>query len=64
MISIGFLRLPNSQEAPVHSEIWHLWNVVLPRRTIAGRLAWGAVWRRRDGRRWIYKQYVSGHHHA
>ncbi|MEH2512122.1 hypothetical protein V1291_003476 [Nitrobacteraceae bacterium AZCC 1564] len=64
MISIGFIRFLNSQKEPVSSEIWHLWRVALPRRTITGRLAWGRVWRRRDGRHWIYKQYLSRHHHA
>lgn len=38
-------------------EVWHLRKVIFPRRTITGRLAWGQVWRRLDGRRWIYKQY-------
>jgi hypothetical protein len=60
MISVGdhFVRLLNSQTPPVHDAIWHPWHVVIPRRTITGRLAWGVVWRRRDGPRWIYKQYI------
>jgi hypothetical protein len=56
MISIDLIRFLNSQRVPEDSEVWHLWNVVIPRRTITGRLAWGVVWRRRDGRHWIYKQ--------
>jgi hypothetical protein len=38
---------------------WNLWTVIIPRRSIAGRLVWGMVWRRSDGRRWIYKQFVE-----
>ena len=36
--------------------LWHAWTVIIPRRTITGRLARGKVWRRWDGRRWIYKR--------
>ncbi len=64
MISVGFTRFLNSQKVPAQSELWHPWNVMIPRRTITGRLVWGTVWRRRDGRHWIYKQYLSRHHHA
>jgi ribosomal protein L35AE/L33A len=35
---------------------WHVWTVIVPRRTINGRLTWGRVWRRHDGRGWIYKK--------
>jgi hypothetical protein len=41
------------------TEVWHLWTVFIPRRTITGRLAYGKVWRRHDGRRWIYKRFVE-----
>jgi hypothetical protein len=44
---------------PVWAEVWHIWNVILPRRSITGRLVHGRVWRRRDRRRWIYKQFVE-----
>ena len=37
--------------------VWHVVNVIIPRRSITGRLLWGTVLRRRDGRRWIYKKY-------
>ena len=40
-------------------ECWHLWTVILPRRSITGRLVRGRVWRRRDGRRWQYKKFVE-----
>ncbi|MDI1262125.1 MAG: hypothetical protein PS018_02565 [bacterium] len=45
------------------SEVWHLWRVVIPRRSITGRLLVGQVWRRRDGRRWIYKRFVAPGQH-
>ncbi|WP_369810037.1 hypothetical protein [Bradyrhizobium sediminis] len=44
---------------PAWAEVWHLWNVVMPRRSITGRLLTGRVWRRHDGRRWIYKKFTE-----
>lgn len=44
---------------PAWAEAWHLWNVIIPRRSITGRLISGRVWRRHDGRRWIYKKYIE-----
>ena len=41
------------------ADTWHLWTVMMPRRSITGRLLWGKVWRRHDGRRWIYKKFVE-----
>jgi len=41
------------------ADTWHLWTVVVPRRSITGRLLWGKVWRRHDGRHWIYKKFVE-----
>lgn len=41
------------------ADTWHLWTVMFPRRSITGRLLWGKVWRRHDGRRWIYKKFVE-----
>jgi len=40
-------------------DVWHIWNVIVPRRSITGRLVFGRVWRRHDGRRWIYKKFVE-----
>jgi hypothetical protein len=40
-------------------QVWHIWTVLIPRRSITGRLVWGTVWRRRDSGRWIYKQYIE-----
>jgi hypothetical protein len=42
---------------PAMARAWHLWTVIVPRRTITGRLVRGQVWRRRDGRRWLYKKF-------
>jgi hypothetical protein len=33
--------------------------VFFPRRSITGKLVRGRVWRRHDGRRWIYKRFVE-----
>jgi hypothetical protein len=40
-------------------EVWHLWTVFIPRRSITGKLVLGLVWRRHNGRRWIYKEFVE-----
>jgi hypothetical protein len=40
-------------------ELWHVWFVLMPRRSITGKLVRGKVWRRRDGRRWIYKRFIA-----
>ena len=44
---------------PEWAETWHLWKVLIPRRSITGRMVHGQVWRRHDGRRWIYKKFVE-----
>jgi hypothetical protein len=41
------------------AEIWHLWTVIMPRRSINGQLVFGKVWRRHDGRQWIYKKFTE-----
>ncbi len=41
------------------TEIWHLWTVIVPRRSINGQLVVGKVWRRHDGRDWIYKKFTE-----
>ena len=35
--------------------VWHRWTLIAPRRSIAGRIVWGKVWRRWDGQMWLYK---------
>ena len=47
---------------PAWAEVWHLWTVIVPRRSITGRLLYGKVWRRHDGRHWIYKKFVEFDH--
>lgn len=41
------------------ADIWHLWTVIMPRRSINGQLVYGKVWRRHDGRDWIYKKFTE-----
>jgi hypothetical protein len=41
------------------AEIWHLWTVIVPRRSINGQLVYGKVWRRHDGRHWIYRKFTE-----
>ena len=38
-----------------HRSRWHLWKVIIPRRSISGKLVSGQVWRRRQGTKWAYK---------
>jgi hypothetical protein len=47
------------QPAPAWAEVWHIRTVIIPRRSITGRLVSGKVWRRREGRHWIYKKFVE-----
>src|ERR1700684_3648235 len=44
---------------PARGEAWHLWTVFVPRRSITGRLVYGQVWRRHDGRHWKYKKFTE-----
>jgi hypothetical protein len=44
---------------PAWAEVWHLWTVIVPRRSITGGLVFGQVWRRLDGRHWIYKKFAE-----
>jgi hypothetical protein len=45
------------QPTPEWASAWHIWTVIIPRRSITGRLVYGKVWRRCDGRHWIYKKF-------
>jgi hypothetical protein len=53
------LQMLSPGAKPAWAEVWHLWKVVMPRRSITGRLLFGQVWRRHDGRRWIYKKFTE-----
>jgi len=54
-----FFRMLRPKQRSLYSEVWHLWTVLIPRRSITGRLLWGTVLRRRDSGRWIYKKYIK-----
>ena len=43
---------------PSWAAVWHVWTVIIPRRSITGRLVYGRVLRRHDGRHWIYKKLM------
>jgi hypothetical protein len=63
MPSISFtaidIRKLGLSRRPARPTTWHLRRVIMPRRSITGRLVRGQVWRRHDGRRWLYKKYVA-----
>jgi hypothetical protein len=53
------LRLLKLKPRSDWTTAWHMWTVFIPRRSITGRLVHGQVWRRHDGRKWIYKKFVE-----
>jgi hypothetical protein len=53
-------RTQATTQKPPYEEVWHLWRVLIPRRSITDRLVWGTVLRRRDNGRWIYRRYIEG----
>jgi len=53
------LRILAPKQRPPYEEVWHLWTVIIPRRSITGRLLWGTVLRRWDDGHWIYKKYLE-----
>jgi len=55
----GSLQMMGLSSKPAWAQTWHLWTVIMPRRSITGRLVFGKVWRRHDGRRWIYKAFIE-----
>ncbi|MET0444408.1 hypothetical protein [Tardiphaga sp.] len=55
--SPNHLRILKLRPRTDWAAVWHLWTVLIPRRSITGRLVRGQVWRRHDGRRWIYKKF-------
>ena len=57
--SSGNLQMLGLSNKPAWAQTWHLWRVIIPRRTITGRLVLGKVWRRHDGRHWIYKAVIK-----
>ena len=53
-------RARSPKPRPPYEEVWHLWRVHIPRRSITDHLIWGTVLRRRDNGRWIYRKYIEG----
>ena len=52
-------NLETARPASNWTEVWHLWTVIVPRRSINGQFVVGKVWRRHDGRDWIYKKFTE-----
>ncbi len=48
---------------PAWAQVWHVRRIIIPRRAIDGQLVWGIVWRRHDGRQWIYKPLTGFDEH-
>ena len=55
---LDILQRSNRDPHATWAAVWHSWMVIIPRRSITGRLLWGKVWRRHDGRHWIYKKFI------
>jgi hypothetical protein len=53
------LQITTADHGQAWAHVWHLRTIFVPRRSISGRLVWTKVWRRHDGRRWIYKKFVE-----
>jgi len=58
--TLDIFRVRALRQRPPYEEVWHLWSVLIPRRSITGRLVWGMVLRRSDDGRWIYRKYIEG----
>jgi hypothetical protein len=52
------LMRPTSTK-PAWAEVWHLWKVLTPLCSITGRLVYGLVRRRHDGRSWVYRKFAE-----
>jgi hypothetical protein len=57
--SPGDVQMPGLRSKPAWAQTWHLWTVILPHRSITGRLVFGKVWRRHQGRHWVYRRSSS-----
>ena len=57
--TLDIFRVRATKQRPPYEEGWHLWSVLIPRRSITGRLVRGTVLRRRDDGRWIYRKYIE-----
>src|ERR1700742_443722 len=52
-------RMLGLNPMPPWAEVWHLWKVIIPRRSITGGMLRGQVWGRHDGRPWIYNPFTE-----
>jgi len=52
------LQMLGLSAKPAWAQTWHQWTVIIPRQSITGRLVFRKVWRRHDGRHWIYKSFM------
>jgi hypothetical protein len=60
MIADGYEHIRNVESPrPEWARVWHLWTVIIPRRSITGRFIVGQVWRRHNGRHWIYRKFTE-----
>jgi hypothetical protein len=57
--NIATSEISKRRAKPAWTGTWHLWRVIIPRRSITGKLLHGNVLRRHNGRHWIYKRYVE-----
>src|ERR1700738_2472520 len=57
MIAISFTL--GLRQHPATTTAWHLCTVIIPRRTITGRLVRGQAWRRPAARHWLYKKFIA-----
>jgi hypothetical protein len=57
--SSNYFQMLNLSAKPAWAQVWHLSTVIIPRRSITGRIVVGKVWRRHDGRHWIYKKFIE-----
>ena len=53
----------NVTTLPPWARVWHVWRIIIPRRSVDGGMVWGSVWRRHDGRQWIYKRLTGYDEH-
>jgi hypothetical protein len=58
LYSPDHLRIFQSPK-PEWAHGWHLWTIIIPKRSIDGKFIVGQVWRRHDGRSWIYREFTE-----
>jgi hypothetical protein len=53
-----YFRICESPQ-PEWARGWHLWTIIIPRRSVTRRFVVGQVWRRHDGHRWLYRKFTE-----